>query len=214
VTERLYYALQLALGVVFFLAAGTKLRRPRRFARVVAVQGLVPVGAASPAAWTVVALESAVAFALLTGWQAGPAAVVATLLLAAFATMTVVNLRRRRMVPCGCFGSATEMISARSLVRLGMLVGAGVALVALWATGTQPVTLASIIRGGSDGAAYLFEVASLSVALLLTGLWALHLPEIVAVFRRIAPPPPAVPAGADVRPHPVATADARSSTSS
>lgn len=211
-TERLYYALQLALSVVFFLAAGTKLRRPRRFARVVAVQGLVPADAASPAAWAVLALESAVAFGLLTGWQAGPAAVVATLLLAAFAAMTAVNLRRRRVVPCGCFGSAAELISARSLVRLGMLIGAGVVLVALWATGTEPVTLASIARRGSDGAAYFFEVASLSVALLLTGLWALHVPEIVAVFRRIAPLPPAVPAGDDARPRPPATA--RNSTSS
>ena len=212
-TERLYYALQLALGAVFFLAALPKLRKPRRFARVVAVQGVVPAGVAPMVAWGVVALETAVASALLTGWLVAPAAVVATFLLAAFAVTTAVNLRRRRVVPCGCFGSAAEMISVRSLVRLGLLLGADVVLVALWATGTEPVTLASIARRGSQGAAYFFEVASVSVALMLVGLWALHLPEIIAVFRRIVPAPNPIRAGDDARPRPVVTAESRSSTS-
>ena len=212
--ERVYYALQLALGAVFLLAAVAKLRRPRRFARVVAVQGLVPAAVASPVAWGVVSLETAVASALLTGWLATPAAVVATLLLAAFAATTAVNLRRKRVVPCGCFGSAAEMISARSLVRLGALMGAGAVLIGLSATGTEPVTLTSIVRRGSDGAAYFFEAASLSIVLMLLGLWALHMPEILSLFRRITPAPRPVATGDDARPRSVATADPRSSTSS
>src|SRR4051812_40905851 len=104
----LLYVLQLGLGVTFLLAALPKLRRPRAFAQTVGEYGLVPGRAAIAVAPALLVLESFLAASLLTGWAARVAVVVASATLVGFAAAVAINLRRGRIVSCGCFGDPAE----------------------------------------------------------------------------------------------------------
>jgi Methylamine utilisation protein MauE len=188
VLAHLVYVLQLALGVTFLLAAVPKLRRPRTFAVTVRDYGIVPGRGAVVLAPVLVLLESFLAVALLTGWAAGIAVVLAAGTVVAFAAAVAVNLRQGRIVSCGCFGDPAEKISARTLVRLALLLGGCVLLaVATASTSAGFVTLGSLPAGGDGALASVVELAAGAAALVAAALWLLSLPELVTVARAARP---------------------------
>jgi Methylamine utilisation protein MauE len=181
----LAYALQLSLGVVFLAAAAPKLRHPGAFAVTVAAYRILPRRLVPAIALVLIAIEAFLAFAFLTGRLMAVAVPLAAMALAGFFGAVTLNLRRGREVPCGCFGDPQEQISSRSLVRLGVLMAALGALVATSsAAGTEAVTLVSVLDDGAEGLEYLIAVGGVAGFLVLAGMWALSLPELVSVLRR------------------------------
>jgi hypothetical protein len=178
------YALQLALGGVFLLALVPKLRRPAEFRATVGGYGVLPASAVAVAAGGLTAVEAFLAFAFLTGWLVIAAIPLGAATLGVFASVTYVNLRRGRDVPCGCFGNSGERISGRSLVRLGLLAGALVAYaVAVASPEAAPVSPGWLEAYTGSVPAYLLEIASLSTFLLVLTTWALSHRELLAVVR-------------------------------
>ncbi len=167
-------AVQLALGLVFLASALGKLRDPRAFARGVADYEVLPRGLAVAAAWALIPIEALLSAAHLSGLLLRPAALVGLLTLCAFAIGVGVNLRRGRGLPCLCFGArGGELVSARTLARLGLLI-AGEAL----------------LLAGSGGAARAaplsLDTLFVALALLCAGHWLLSLPDLVYVVKGCA----------------------------
>ena len=161
-------ALRLVLGGVLLRAFVAKARAPRRFSETVQAYALLPPGIAPLAAGGLLIAEPVIAIALLTGWGGTLAWDATVLLLGLFLIAVAVNLRRGRQIPCGCFGSASETISRRTLARLILLVLAALTARLLYPaypdlSGWTP------IRGGA--------VAVLAALLLLGGMWLLELPN-------------------------------------
>jgi Methylamine utilisation protein MauE len=180
VGSQLAYAVQLALGIVFTLAALPKLRSWRAFAHTVARYRLLPRRLVRPFATAAVATESFLAVTFVTGWLLPVALPLAATALALFAVAVGVNLRRGRRIPCGCFGGEGERISARSLARLGVLL-AGVVLVA--AVRPAGVTVTALVREGAPALRYLAGVGGVAAFLFLATAWLLSLPELASLWR-------------------------------
>jgi Methylamine utilisation protein MauE len=188
VLAHLVYALQLALGVTFLLAAAPKLHRPRAFAETVRDYGIVPGRGAVALAPVLVLLECFLTLAFLTGWAADVAVVLAAATVVVFAAAVAFNLRRGRIVSCGCFGDPAERISVRTLARLGVLLGGCVLLaVATRATGADLVTIGSLPSGGDGALASAVELGAGAAALVVSVLWLLSLPELAAIARFALP---------------------------
>ena len=76
---------------------------------------------------------------------------------------------------CHCYGSlGGERLSARSLVQLALLIGAGLVV---WGGGGQDVRLLA----GPDDA---LVATAWALACLMAGLWLLHADEVVSLFRK------------------------------
>ena len=180
VAGQLVYAVQLSLGVVFALAAIPKLRDRATFTRTVTRYRLLPHRLASALATAVIAIESCLAVAFLTGWLLPIALPLAGTVLVLFAVAVAVSLRRGRRIPCGCFGGESESVSGRSLARLGTLL-AGVGLVV--AVRPAGVTAAALVREGSPALRYLVGVGGVAAFVLLATAWLLSLPELVSLWR-------------------------------
>lgn len=180
VTSQIAYAVQLVLGVVFLLAALPKLRDRKTFARIVARYRLLPRRLARPFAFAVVASESFLAVAFLTGWLLPIALPLAAAVLLLFAAAVGLSLRRGRRIPCGCFGGEDESVSVRSVARLGALL-AGVAVVA--AVRPSGVTVAALVGEGAPALRYLVGVGGVAAFLVLAALWLLSLPEFASLWR-------------------------------
>lgn len=94
-----------ALGLVFMLAALTKIADPPGFAKSIWFYQLVPAWSLHPAALVLPWLELLSGLALCLGvWKRAAAAWISALLLV-FITALSINLARRHPVDCGCFGS-------------------------------------------------------------------------------------------------------------
>jgi hypothetical protein len=145
---------------------------------------VVPARAVAFAAWALTAVEAFLALSFLSGWLVVVAVPLSAVTLAAFAGVTSVNLRRGRDVPCGCFGNAEEQVSARSLVRLALLA-AGLAGYAVAVVSPEATPVSADWLGAHSGsvAAYVLEVATLSVALLVAATWTLSARELLTVVR-------------------------------
>jgi Methylamine utilisation protein MauE len=193
--RHLSYAVELSLGIVFLLAAITKVRHPSAFVRTVARYRLVPGRMTRATAFLLIATEAFLAFAFLTGWTTEIALPLAAAVLVVFSIAAAVNLRRGRRIPCGCFGGETEHISARSLVRLAMLMAAVLALEVVPAT---PITVGKLAHEGASALAYLVQAGALAVFLVLAAAWVLSLREVAFVLRglqRVRDQVAAVPVG-------------------
>lgn len=176
------HAIQLALGAVFLLAVVPKLRRPKRFARTVAGYRLLPRSLAPVAAHGLLAAESVLALTLLTGWLTAVAVPLAIATLAVFLAAAGYTLSRGRRIPCGCFGNANELLSARTLVRLALLLGAAALLLVFrLTTGVRPLAIADVVSS------YGVQMSTVALFLLMSGMWLLHLPELrdVLAGRRV-----------------------------
>jgi hypothetical protein len=131
------YAAALALALVFFVAAAGKLRS--RSATTLTFRSL---GLPAPLATAVPAIELALAagLALEPGWSAA----VALGVLAAFSTFLTRALRRGVVVPCNCFGSASDApLSSVDLLRNVVLAAAAIAALTA-STPTMPSAAAVI----------------------------------------------------------------------
>lgn len=168
---------QLALGMVFLFAAVSKLREPGGFVQAVRGYELLPAAMVRPSAFALIGVESFLAVALITGWAVGVAMPVAIVSVLVFMVGVGVNLRRGRRVRCGCFGGSGEVLSARTMARLVILLLGAILLLVLHTVGAGSVW--TIGRIATDGA----YLAGLAAFWLLFGLWLLQLPELTSLLR-------------------------------
>jgi hypothetical protein len=180
-------AVRISLGIVFALSVLPKLRQPRQFAKTVVEYRVLPPSFAVPAAYFLIGAETYLAAAFLTGWSVNKALPVASALLALFIVAVWVNLRRGRKISCGCFGNEREQVSARTLVRLFILLAATF-MVAASAQDADRIFLAQAraIEGWPLGAGLLRSVP-LAVFLVIASAWILKLPELFSLFGNRAP---------------------------
>lgn len=137
---------QIALGLVFVIAALAKIADPPGFAKSIWMYQLAPAWSLHPAALVLPWLELLCGLALCLGlWTRAAASWIAALLLA-FIVALAINLARHHPVDCGCFGTATvakteaerlEDMQWTILRDLGMLLLAAQVLVA---SCKQPIT--------------------------------------------------------------------------
>lgn len=188
IAESAFYlsqTLQAVLGTVFFLAAVGKLRRPSRFVAAVGGYELVPSALIAPLSIGLMVTESVVSLSLLSGWLLDVGTSAAGALLLAFAAAISINLRRGRHVPCGCFGSAGERISGRTLVRLAMLILAATALEVLRLVFSPlPLNVVSLVTEGPRGVEQLAVTAGFAAFLGVVAAWILHIPELIVLVPR------------------------------
>ncbi|MFL5910183.1 MAG: MauE/DoxX family redox-associated membrane protein [Gaiellaceae bacterium] len=176
-------ALQMALCGAFVASLLPKLRRPKQFVTTVEGFDVVPRQAAPVTAWLVIAGEMTLVLTFASGRAIPVGILVGACLLIAFAVATVINLRRGREIDCGCFGSSSEKISGRSLVRLGAFAAALVAFATLVVTpAAAPLKLPWGDQPWVDGA-YLVEVAVTAVALAILTSWTLEASKLWHLLR-------------------------------
>ncbi len=174
---------QLALGLVFLASALGKLRAPAAFARGVASYELLPRGLAVLVGYALIPLEALLAGAHLTGFWLRPGALVGALMLCAFGLGVAVNLRRGRGLPCFCFSAkGGELLSARTLARLGLLLAGECLLLSdpvLWSGAPSLALFPGRLASPGDLAyALLLAGGTLSVA-----FWALSLPDLIYMVK-------------------------------
>lgn len=115
-------AVQVGIGVLFVVAGGGKLARWHEFKGTLDAYRLLPASMVRPAAGGIVVAELVSGLALVSGWQAGPFAFLASVMLACFAAGMAINLARgRSFIDCGCFQGARQPIEWRLVVRNGVL---------------------------------------------------------------------------------------------
>ena len=137
---------QIALGLVFVIAALAKIADPPGFAKFIWMYQLAPAWSLHPTALVLPWLELLCGLALCLGlWTRAAASWIAALLLA-FIVALAINLARHHPVDCGCFGTTTvtkteaerlEDMQWTILRDLGMLLLAAQVLVA---SCKQPIT--------------------------------------------------------------------------
>ena len=168
-TDVLWLALRLALALVLVSSAGGKVRDLPDFAEAIGRYRLLPTSVSVPVAWLLTTAEAVTAALLLAGLTAG--FWLATGLLLLFAVAIGSALRRRLVIPCGCFGG-DDAISPNALLRVGLLMAASVAGILVGFAG--PARLA----GGWD----LPMAATLAAGGLILGRLALLAPDVRAAL--------------------------------
>jgi uncharacterized membrane protein YphA (DoxX/SURF4 family) len=130
---------RLVIGLVFLVAGATKLRDPVGFRAAVSNYRILPERLVTPVARALPALEVLVGVMLVLGILIVPTAVVAALVLVAFAGAIWVNVRRERHIGCGCGFAGRQEVSKRLVVRNGVLAATALsaaawpsAALALW----------------------------------------------------------------------------------
>jgi putative oxidoreductase len=117
------------LGAVFIYAAYTKLRQSwLLFALSIDSYQLLPDWAVFALARTLPWLELGLGVLLIAGVWLRYLSVLAAAILATFFTVMVISYFRGAGIDCGCFGVG-EPLSAKTLIRDGILLAAAVALV-------------------------------------------------------------------------------------
>lgn len=125
-------AARVVLGLVFLAAAIAKLSDVRAFTEAVAGYELVPRRLVAPLAGLLPYVEAALGLLVILGVALAGAASALAFLLSAFAGAVAVNLRRGRVIDCGCGPSKGKKIGWRLLAQdLALVVLA--ALVAITA---------------------------------------------------------------------------------
>ncbi len=180
IAAHLAYAAQLAVGLVFALSTAAKLRHPALTMRNVEAYRLVPARVLPGFAAGLIVGELAVALGLLGGRGRSPALLLALIILIVFFAATTIVLRQGRRVPCGCFGEQTEEVTGRSLMRLVLLIAAVIFATIVPATPGAQDMLAWDMK---QAAGYLLEMGSVSVALIVIGMWILESPRLVSSLR-------------------------------
>ena len=111
-------ALQVGIGILFVVAGAGKATRWHEFKGTLDAYRLIPSSLVRPAAAVIVVAELVSGLALVSGWQAGGFAVLASLMLACFAAGMAINLARgRSFIDCGCFRGARQPIEWRLVAR-------------------------------------------------------------------------------------------------
>ena len=121
--------LRVLLGAVFIYAAYTKLRQSwLLFALSIDSYQLLPAWAVFAVARTLPLLELALGILLIAGVWLRHLSIVAAAILGLFFSVMLLSYVRGGGVDCGCFGVG-EPLSAKTLVRDGVLLAAAIALV-------------------------------------------------------------------------------------
>src|SRR5207247_2030674 len=141
------------LALLFFVAAGHKLRDPRRFRATVAEYRLVPDRFAPPAAALLVAVEAAAGGALLVPGARAAGLLAAAALLVVYGAAIAINLARGRWdIDCGCTGPAVRRPISGWLVARNAVLGRGARRARARAPARAPLGGRGH-RGGGDGGA-------------------------------------------------------------
>lgn len=147
-------ALEVMTALIFFSAAGGKMRHWSRFVGVMANYRLLPEFLVRPAAYLLPPLEWAIGVWLLTPWAHPWADAAAAALFTLFAAAMALNLGRGRLaIDCGCFQSTFKQTLRWRLVARNTLVAL---LLAALAGVTEPLPAAdleSLVNGSLAGAA-------------------------------------------------------------
>ena len=128
--SRVTLALRVVLGAVFLYAAYTKLRQSwLLFALSIDSYQLLPEWAVFALARTLPALELVLGALLIAGVWLRYLSVAAAAILGLFFSVMIVSYFQGGGIDCGCFGVG-EPLSAKTLVRDGVLLAAAITLVA------------------------------------------------------------------------------------
>lgn len=124
--------IEISVGLVLILSAAIKGFELSLFMTQIAGYRLLPVGMEGAVAAAIVIFESALGFALITGFERRGVPHVATiLLLAVFSGVFIYGMIARGVRECGCFGDFLELpppaTLAKNLVLIGMLAAAYIA---------------------------------------------------------------------------------------
>jgi hypothetical protein len=177
-------SLRVALGATFVVAVVPKFLSPRGFYRDVTAYRVVPRSIAPMATAMLLAAEAFLGLCLVLGWLLDLAMPLATATFAAFTVAVALNLLRRNRVRCGCFGSASEVISANSLLRLALLVsGAGLLTSLRLGAVVRSQPLQSMGVSGAGGATYIVATFSTAAAFLILARWFLNAAALATVVR-------------------------------
>jgi uncharacterized membrane protein YphA (DoxX/SURF4 family) len=123
--------LRIVLGAVFIYAAYTKLRQSwLLFALSIDSYQLLPEWAVYAVARTLPLFELALGVLLIAGVALRYLSLVAAAILGLFFTVMLVSYFRGAGIDCGCFGVG-EALSAKTLLRDGVLLAAAISLVIL-----------------------------------------------------------------------------------
>ena len=134
-------ALRLLLGAVFVYAAYTKLRQSwLLFALSIDSYQLLPEWAVYAVARTLPIFELALGILLITGIWLRYLSLIAAAILGLFFSVMAVSYFRGAGIDCGCFGVG-EALSAKTLVRDGVLLAAAIALGIYTRRSAQPLAL-------------------------------------------------------------------------
>lgn len=126
---RVTLALRVLLGAVFIYAAYTKLRQSwLLFALSIDSYQLLPEWAVFALARTLPALELILGVLLIAGVWLRYLSIAAAAILGLFFSVMILSYFQGAGIDCGCFGVG-EPLSARTLVRDGVLLAAAIALV-------------------------------------------------------------------------------------
>lgn len=172
------HSLQLVLGMVFLVAAVAKLRSPSLFVAVLSKYELFPAALSGVVARGLILVELLIAASLLSGIATAVAVPASGLLLLGFTIVVGSNVRRGRVIPCGCFGSASELVSPRTLARLVMLMGATAVIAVEQASPTW-----TPMKVGASLERVLLTVV-LAAFIVITATWLLHVHEVRALLQR------------------------------
>jgi hypothetical protein len=178
----IYAVMRLATGGLLAWAALEKARRPSRFVKAVEAYRVLPHFVVAPAAILVVAAEFVVGAAMLLNLAPIVAASFAAALFGLFAAAITLNLLRRNVVPCHCFGSANaEPIGLATLVRASVLLGLSVGVLVL-----------AVVREPEwpPAAPAAISVAFISASAALVIRWLTLVPLAVGFLRASAVIPP------------------------
>jgi len=177
--------LELLLGVTFAIAAHAKVHRFRDTIKTIADYDLFPRSLAPVIAVLLVVVETIVAISFITGWAVRAIAPVTIGIIALFGTAATINLRRGRIVKCGCFGDSEEL-SLHTLARLTLMLAASAAiLVAETLEIGQRASLITLI--GQPASVALTEVVRMFIAAAAAScaaIWILNVREVRVVLRR------------------------------
>jgi len=171
-TDQFPWIVQLSLGVTFALSAASKLREPRAFVEGVEEFAVLPHAIAFVIALAVMIGEVLLSLSHFSGFLLAYTVPVGIAMLFSFLIAVIINLVKKRNVPCFCFGG-DETISHRSVARLVVVIsGELVVLHGLYSS--APIQEVSHLTPND-------VVLTLSWTLftLITTVWMLSLPDLV-----------------------------------
>jgi uncharacterized membrane protein YphA (DoxX/SURF4 family) len=155
-------AVRIAMALMFFTAAISKMRRWSTFEGVVANYRLLPGALDRLVAWALPPMELLLAVALAFGLPYAEAA--ASGLLCVFAAAMAINLGRgRRYIDCGCFDASLRQTLRWSLVSRNVLLALLLIVVARARNAVDAWDGATLLMGVLSGVAFFMVVQCASI---------------------------------------------------
>jgi len=157
--ESVFHVFACALGWMFLLSGGLKVRSHRDFLYHLASLRVAPPWACKAASVLVPASEIAIGGLLLLASNKAPALLAGLVMLCAFTAYVAWLLASDREVSCFCFGNDEEPTTRLTLYRNMLLLGTTGGLLALW-DGSVPLSTPLYWLGAIHGATTLLVFLS------------------------------------------------------